>query len=178
MNSKKIKRSKRSTVLFLTQAGVIAAMYVTLTYLSAAAGLAFNAVQFRLSEIMCVFALYTSAAIPGLTIGCIISNISSTLGLIDIFAGSTATLLAALCIYFTRGLKIKNFPVSVPLFSSLFNAVIVGLEIWYLDPSRTAQLFFISALEVAAGEIVVCTIGSLILPPLIKRTKIIKKNHT
>ena len=174
MNSKK---NTKKTVLFLTQAGVIAAMYVALTYLSAAAGLAFNAVQFRLSEIMCVFALYTPAAIPGLTVGCIISNLSSTLGWIDIIAGSLATLLASLCIYFTPRLKIKNFPVSVPLFSTLFNAVIVGLEIWYLDPSRTAQLFFISALEVAAGEIVVCSIGALLLPPLIKRTKIFEKYH-
>ncbi len=171
------KKSTRNTVLFLTQAGVIAAMYTALTYVSAAAGLAFNAVQFRLSEVMCVLALYTPAAIPGLTIGCIISNLSSALGWIDIIAGSLATLLASVCIYFTPKLKIKNFPISVPLFCSLFNSVIVGLEIWYIDPSRTAQLFFISALEVAAGEITVCTIGALILPPIVKRAKIFEKNH-
>jgi len=165
-------QKKKNTVLFLTEAGVIAAMYVALTYLSNALGLAYNAVQFRLSEMLCVLALYTPAAIPGLTVGCIIANITSPFGFIDIAAGSLATFCAALLIWFTRNFRIKRFAPSVPFFSALLNGLTVGAEIWYLAADRTPSLFILSALEVAAGELAVCTAAALVLPQIIERTKL------
>lgn len=165
-------QKKKNTVRFLAEAGVIAAMYVALTYLSNALGLAYNAVQFRISEMLCILALYTPAAIPGLTIGCIIANITSPFGFIDIAAGSLASFCAALLIYLTRHVRIKRFAPGVSIFPALLNGVVVGAEIWYLAPDRTPALFAISALEVAAGEIVVCTAAAILLPQVIERTKI------
>ncbi|MCL2529674.1 MAG: QueT transporter family protein [Coriobacteriia bacterium] len=88
----------------LAQAGVIAALYAALTLitLTLLGGLAFGPVQFRLSEAVCVLALFTRNAIPGLTIGCALANLvgialfgSGALGLLDVFGGSLATFLGA-----------------------------------------------------------------------------------
>lgn len=90
---------------YIAQAGVIAALYAaaTLITLMFLQGLAWGPVQFRISEAICVVALFTPAAIPGLTIGCIIANLmnmvisgTGALGLLDVVFGSTATLLGAL----------------------------------------------------------------------------------
>ena len=69
----KSKKTARLTVL----TALIAAAYVALTYLSASMGLAFGQIQFRLSEALNILAAFTPAAIPGLTIGCFLSNITS-----------------------------------------------------------------------------------------------------
>jgi len=88
----------------LAQAGVIAALYAALTLitLTVLGGLAFGPVQFRLSEAVCVLALFTRNAIPGLTIGCALANLigialfgSGALGLLDVVGGSFATFLGA-----------------------------------------------------------------------------------
>ena len=123
--------NKKST-LYITQAAVIAALYVALTYVSNALGLAYNAIQFRLSEVLTVLPVFTPAAVPGLVIGCIISNLSSPFGLTDIICGSLATFLAAVSSYCLRNVKIKNTPFVATLPPVIFNALIVGLEIWYL----------------------------------------------
>ena len=70
-------KNKKLSVRFLTESAVIAALYAAATYLSAAFSLAYGPVQFRLSEALTVLSTLTPAAIPGLTIGCIIGNISS-----------------------------------------------------------------------------------------------------
>ena len=86
-------RNKR--LLYLTQAAIIAALYAALTigqnYLLP--GTASAAVQFRAAEVLTVLAVYTPAAIPGLTLGCVIANISSItagLGFYDMLFGSLA----------------------------------------------------------------------------------------
>jgi uncharacterized membrane protein len=87
------------------RAGMIAAVYAALTVLclTLLQGLAWGPVQLRLSEAVCVLALLTPAAVPGLAIGCIIANLlgialtgSGALGLLDVVFGSLATLLGAL----------------------------------------------------------------------------------
>lgn len=161
---------KRST-LYITQAAVIAALYVALTYASNALGLAYNAVQFRLSEILTVLPVFTPAAIPGLALGCLIANISSPFGLIDIVCGTIASPLAALSSYALRKITVKGIPVLSTLPPVLFNGLIVGLEIWYLG-EQTAELFFISALEIMAGQIVMCVIMGIPFITAIKKTRI------
>ncbi|MDR1088916.1 MAG: QueT transporter family protein [Coriobacteriales bacterium] len=88
----------------MAQTGVIAALYAALTLLTLTllGGLAFGPVQFRLSEAVCVLALFTRNAIPGLAIGCALANLigialngSGALGLLDVFGGSAATFLGA-----------------------------------------------------------------------------------
>ena len=165
---------KRKSALFLTQAAVIAALYVALTYVSNALGLAYGAVQFRLSEILTVLPVFTPAAIPGLTIGCILANLTSPFGLIDIVCGSLASFLAAMCTYWFRKICIKDLPVLSSIPPVLFNAVIIGLEIWYLE-GRMPELFFVSALQVGAGQAVMCIVAGLAFIRAVKKTKIFER---
>ena len=164
----------KKTTIYITQAAVIAALYVALTYVSNALGLAYNAIQFRLSEILTVLPVFTPAAIPGLVIGCIIANLSSPFGVIDIVCGSLATLIAAFVSYWLRNIKIKNIPLPAELAPVISNGVIIGLEIWYLG-DKTAELFFISALEVAIGEVVMCMIVGTIFIKAVQRTRIFER---
>lgn len=90
---------------YIAQTAVIAALYAacTLIALLLLQGLAWGPVQFRISEAVCVVALFTPAAIPGLTIGCVIANLincvvsgTGVLGLLDVVFGSCATLVGAI----------------------------------------------------------------------------------
>lgn len=167
---------KKKSTLFLTQAAVIAALYVALTYVSNALGLAYGAIQFRLSEILTVLPLFTPAAIPGLTIGCIIANITSPFGIVDILCGSIATLLAALCTRALRNIRFRDLPVLSVIPPVLFNMVIIGLEIWALN-GKTAELFFVSALEIGAGQLVMCVLIGLPFARVIKKSGVFEKIH-
>ena len=90
-----------SKVKFLTKAAIIAALYIVSTMLISP--IAFGENQVRISEALNVLVYFTPSAIPGLFVGCILANLSSPFGIIDIAFGSMATLLAA----FTAS-KIKN----------------------------------------------------------------------
>ena len=111
--------SHKSSVRPIATAAVIAALYAALTYVSAP--LAFGQVQFRLSEILTVLPYFTPAAIPGLFIGCVLANVASPFGPVDIICGSLATLLAALL---SRVMPVKWL---VPLPPVICNAVTVAL---------------------------------------------------
>lgn len=150
---------------------MIAALYVALTYVSNSLGLAYNAIQFRLSEILTVLPVFTPAAIPGLVIGCTIANLSSPFGIIDIVCGSFATLVAAFVSYWLRNVKIKDIPFLSEAAPVIANGLIIGLEIWYLG-DKTAELFFISALEVAIGEVVMCMVVGTIFLKAVQRTRL------
>ena len=159
---------------FITQAAVIAALYVALTYISSAMGLAYNSVQFRLSEILTVLPVFTPAAIPGLTLGCFIANISSPFGIIDILCGTLATFLASVVTYAVRNITLKGMPVLATIPPVLFNALIIGLEIWYLE-GKLPEIFFISALQVGAGQAVMCIVAGLAFIRAVKKTKIFER---
>lgn len=145
---------------------MIAAAYSVLTYLSAALGLAYGAVQFRLSEMLCVLPLFTPDAIAGLTLGCLISNIGSSLGPVDMLFGTIATLLSSVAVYLLRNVKPRVIPLFMPV---LFNAVVVGAELVFLS-SDTA--FWPTAASVAIGEIAVIYIGGLPFCTALRKTKI------
>ena len=92
---------------------LIAAMYVALTYLQnfLLPGSATMAIQFRASEALCVLAFFTPAAIPGLTVGCLLFNISNSGAmLLDVVIGSFATLLAAVGMHLIRRVTVKGYP--------------------------------------------------------------------
>ncbi len=125
---------KNKRLIYVTQAAIIAALYAVLTVGQNLIfpGTASMAVQFRVAEVLTVLAIYTPAAIPGLTVGCVIANISSVtagLGFYDMIFGSIASLLAALAMYGLRNVRIKNIPFLALLMPALFNGVIVGFEI-------------------------------------------------
>ena len=87
---------KKNQTLFLTQAAMIATIYVVLTGIAAGFDLANGAIQVRFSEALTVLPFFTPAAVPGLTIGCLLSNILFSGNIFDIIFGTLATLLGAL----------------------------------------------------------------------------------
>lgn len=145
---------------FLTHGALIAALYVALTYLqnTLLPGSASWAIQFRASEALCVLALFTPAAIPGLTVGCFLFNISFAGALpLDFFVGSLASLLAAAGMYALRNVKIKSYPLLAMLLPATTNAYLVGWELSvYIGGG-----FWLNALYVAIGEAaVLLTLGT------------------
>ena len=126
-------------VRFLALGAVIAALYAVLTYVAAAVNLAYGPVQFRFSEALTVLPVFTPAAIPGLTLGCVIANLGSPLGVVDWVFGPLATLLAALATYLVRDVKVKGLPILAPLPPVITNVVIVGFELAW--PLRRGDLW-------------------------------------
>lgn len=154
---------------YLTQAAIIAALYAVLTHLQnlLLPGSATWAIQMRLSEALCVLALFTPAAVPGLTIGCLIFNITYAAALpLDFVLGSAATLLAAEGMWLTRRVTVRGYPLLAMLMPAIANAILVGWELTvYIGGG-----FGLNALYVALGEIAVLLVpGSLLYYALKKR---------
>jgi uncharacterized membrane protein len=147
---------------FLAHGALIAALYVALTYFQnlLIPNSASFAIQFRASEALCVLALFTPAAIPGLTIGCLLFNISFAGALpLDPVVGTLASLLATAAMYLTRRVTIKGYPLPAMLMPALSNALLVGweLELYF------GGGFWLNALYVAIGEAaVLLTLGSIL----------------
>ncbi|MGN1329497.1 MAG: QueT transporter family protein [Eubacterium sp.] len=163
-------------VTFIVQTAVIAALYAALTYAQnfLLPGTTSAAVQFRVSEALNVLALFTPAAIPGLTLGCVVSNIYNIgSGLpLDMIFGSLATLGATLCIYFLRNVRIKNYPLLSMLMPALFNGVIIGweIEVFFIEGKFKFLDFLVQGGLVALGELgVMLVLGSLLYYVMIKR---------
>ncbi len=177
-----MKKTKRVRTLAIS--AVIAAMYAVLTYAAAAMNLAFGPIQFRFSEALTVLPVFTPAAIPGLAVGCLISNLASPLGIVDWVFGTSATLCAAICTYGLRNVCVKKIPILAPLPPVIFNALFVGFEIACLSESGTfgfANLsfagFLYGALSVGLGELVVCYVLGLPLLLSMRRAGLNKKLH-
>ena len=117
---------QKKNIQFLTQAAMIAAIYVVLTFVANAFGLANYAVQVRFSEALTILPIFTPAGIPGLFIGCLISNILTGCAIPDIIFGSLATLIGA---FGTRALKSNRFLAVLPPIAA--NAIIVPLILNY-----------------------------------------------
>ena len=90
---------RNKKVLFITQGAVIAAIYVVLTYIVSLLGLTNGVIQVRLSEALTILPVFTPAAIPGLVVGCVISNILTGAVIWDVIFGSLATLIGAVGTY-------------------------------------------------------------------------------
>lgn len=154
---------------YLTQAAIIAALYAVLTHLQnlLLPGSATWAIQMRLSEALCVLALFTPAAVPGLTLGCLVFNITYAAALpLDFVLGSAATLLAAEGMWLTRKVTVHGYPLLAMLMPAIANAILVGWELTvYIGGG-----FGLNALYVALGEIAVLLVpGSLLYYALKKR---------
>jgi len=143
----------------LTHAALLAALYVALTHFQnlLLPGSATWAIQFRVSEALCILALFTRAAIPGLSIGCLLFNLSYSAALpLDFLLGTLASALACTCMYLTRNIKIRGIPLLSLLMPSLWNGLLVG---WELEVYIGGG-FWLNALYVAIGEAaVLLTLG-------------------
>ena len=153
----------------MVRAAMIAALYVALTHLQnlLLPGSATWAIQFRASEAMCVLALFTPAAIPGLTIGCLLFNLSYAGALpLDFLVGTAATFLAVGGMYLTRNVAIQGYPLLAMLLPAVFNSVLVGWELTvYIGGG-----FWLNGLYVAIGEAaVLLTLGVVLYTAMKKR---------
>ena len=97
---------RNKNVLFLVQAAMIAAIYVALTFVSSSLGLASGTIQVRISEALCVLPVFTTAAVPGLWLGCFLANLLTGCMLVDVICGSIATLIGAVGTYLLRNHKL------------------------------------------------------------------------
>ena len=153
----------------LTHGALLAAQYVALTYLQNALlpGSASWTIQFRASEALCVLALFTPAAIPGLSIGCLLFNISFAAALpLDWLLGTAASFLATLTMWMTRKWTVRGYPLFALLMPAVFNGLLVGWELSvYIGGG-----FWLNGLYVALGEAaVLLSLGTLIYHALKKR---------
>ncbi len=149
---------RKFTTRDLTLAAIVAAAYAALTMLLP--GPSFGYTQLRVAEALTVLPFLFPATAPGLAIGCLIANLLSPYGLIDVICGTAATALAA---FFT--VKMPNKWLA-PLPPVLFNGIIVGgMLAWYeagFGPGFW-PMFAISGPGVALGEICACYILGLLL---------------
>lgn len=150
-----MKNMKSNHTMLLMQAAMIAALYVVLTYIAGAMGLASSAIQVRFSEALTILPYFTPAAIPGLFIGCLLSNILTGCAIPDIIFGSIATLIAALL---TCALRRYRWLAPVP--PILANTLIIPFVLLYAYGIRPLWLSFIT---VGIGEIISCGILGMLL---------------
>lgn len=145
---------------FMTRGALIAALYVCLSYVSTIFGLSSGAIQFRISEALCILPVFMPEAIPGLFIGCIVSNIVAGCVPWDIVFGSIGTLLGALGAYAMRSLPNRyKWAATVP--NLISNMVIVPLVLMFAYGVDSG--FFLLSLSVGIGEAVCGVIGGTVL---------------
>ena len=141
MNNQNRKRVRR-----LCEAALVAALYVALTELSAMIGMSSGVIQFRLSESLCVLAIFTPAAVPGVTLGCLVANLLTQCAPLDIIFGTFASFIGML------GCRmLKKLPYIAPIPYALSNMVIVPLILAYVYYAEESLPFLF--LTVCIGEI-------------------------
>ncbi len=162
---------KRVNTAFLVQGAIIAAIYVVLTVLFAP--ISFGPIQFRISEALCILPYFTFAAVPGISVGCLLGNILGGAALPDIIFGSLATLIGGIFSYKLR--HVSKWLVCVPPIVS--NTIIIPLVLRYAY--GVPDLLPFLALTVGIGEILaVAVLGNILMLALLpKKELIFGKEH-
>lgn len=150
----------------LTVAALTGAAYAVLSYFGSVFGITYGPVQYRFAEALCVLPFLLPETAWGLGVGCLITNLLSPYGILDIVVGSAATLLAGLLTARCRSRWLAPLP---PI---LTNTVLVGLVLAY-EQAGTSVAFWpaygFNALTVGIGEVVACYgLGTLLLRVLEK----------
>lgn len=151
---------KNTPTLFIAQAGVIAALYTVLTL--AIAPFSYGAIQCRISEALCVLVIWFPAAVPGMTLGCFVSNLLNPEGMVwaDLVFGTLATFIGVFV-----GRLLRKTPWLVPLPTVLANTLIIPFVLSYAYHVEDGILFLM--LTVCVGEVIAAygIGGILILNP-------------
>ena len=156
-----MKKESTFSVLFMAQAAMIAAIYVVLTLVFAP--FSYGEIQVRISEALTVLPFFTPAAIPGLFIGCLISNILGSAIVPDIVFGSLATLLGAIFTYLLRN---KNrFLAPVPPIVANMLIVPFVLRYGYQVPLPIPLMM----LTVGIGEVISCGVLGMLLHTVLNK---------
>ncbi len=142
--------NKHISVKLIVINAMIASIYAALTLVISP--IAYSEIQFRLSEIMVFLAFYNRKYIPGLIIGCIVANLFSPMGLLDVIFGTISTIIVCISMYL-----IKNRYLAA-IIGALITGIIIGGELWYAYQIP----YLINALYVAIGELIVLIIGAFI----------------
>ena len=150
--------NKHISVKIIVINAMIASIYAALTLVISP--IAYSEIQFRLSEIMVFLAFYNRKYIPGLIIGCIVANLFSPMGLLDVIFGTISTIIVCISMYL-----IKNRYLAA-IIGALITGIIIGGELWYAYQIP----YLINALYVAIGELIVLIIGAFIF-------NILEHNH-
>ena len=146
---------KTTNVTLLVQAAMIAALYVVLTIIANALGLASQAIQVRFSEALTILPYFTPAAIWGLFVGCILANFLTGAAIPDVVFGSLATLIGAFLTY-----RLRKHKWLAPIPPIISNAVIIPPVLLFAYGIRPLWFSFIT---VTAGEIISCGILGMLL---------------
>ncbi|MBE6651514.1 MAG: QueT transporter family protein [Ruminococcaceae bacterium] len=155
----------KSNTRFIAEGAMVAALYVILTYISMTLGLDKGAIQCRLSEALTVLPVFFSSAVPGLFVGCVLSNLLTGCAIWDIVFGSLATLVAAII---TSRIKKHKFLAPIP--AIVANTVVVPPVLAYVYHVETALPLI--ALTVFIGEVISCGVfGSVVIYFLKKHKK-------
>ncbi|KYH35583.1 queuosine precursor transporter QueT [Clostridium tepidiprofundi DSM 19306] len=150
---------------------LIAAIYAAVTY--SLTFISFGVVQFRIAEGLTVLPYFSPLAIPGLFLGCIISNIISPIGIPDLILGSLATLIAAVLTYLIGKSNIKGKKFLAPLPPVIINAIMIGIMLKVLYVPEMP--LYLCMLQVGFGEIVCCYgLGIPLMHAIEKNTTLMK----
>ena len=139
----------------LITAAVVGALYAVLTMVLAP--ISYGALQFRVSEVLCILPFFMPFTAWGLFVGCIVANLMSTAGVLDVVFGSLATLITCLCIAWCgkkgNTLKARLLACLMPV---VWNGLIVGATLTIalagLNPLTHFGAVLVFAGEVARGE--------------------------
>ena len=154
-------KTQTSKITYITQAALIAAIYTVLTMIAAGFDLASGAIQVRFSEALTILPFFTPAAIPGLTIGCLLSNTLTGCALPDIIFGTLATFLGAVGSFALR--KNRWLCALPPIIS---NMLIIPFILTYAYHIPGGVPLFM--LTVGLGELISCMVlGQLLLQVLL-----------
>ena len=159
---------KTNTAKQVAFSGIIAALYVVLTMLAAALGLASGAIQVRLSEALTILPVFTAAAVPGLAVGCVLANLITGCAAWDVVFGSLATLLGAIG---TRLLKRHPLLAWIPpVISNMAIIPIVLMKVYGVDSVEVFgsvfngnSLWIMLVVTIGIGEIIACGMLGLLL---------------
>lgn len=164
----------------LSRCGMIAALYTVISIVLLP--ISFGAVQMRAAEALTLLPVLTPLAIPGVTLGCMITNAygvamgANILGAVDIVIGGGATLIAAIMSYYLRNLRIKGLAIPASIPPVIVNAVIIGAELSYaMTNSLFSPLFWINAVQVAAGQLLSCSLLGVMMIAFLERAGLSKK---
>lgn len=162
---KNTSNTKRAmTTRQLTTAAIIAALYVVLTMISSALGIASGVIQVRLSEALAILPCFTVAAVPGVTVGCLLANIVTGAPLPDVIFGTLATLIGVL-----GARLLRKHPVLAPLPTILSNAIIIPFVLRFAY--RVPDAIWFMFLTVGAGELISAGILGLLLYKVLKKQR-------
>ena len=149
-------QTRRDRIRYVCQAGIIAALYTAITFLCNVAGLASGPIQLRASEALCILPMFTPAAIPGLAVGCMISNVIGGCLWQDVLFGTLATLIGAI-----GARLLRRLPYLSPLPTVVANTIIVPFVLAYAYHLEGGVPYFM--LTVGIGEILSAYVLGILL---------------